>query len=131
MVLFVELVPNQIYRLFVELESIPDGSRNRRTIIIQANGKREARRLLSKFEQEIMENSHLSIDNLFMPALWVDGLQTMQKTELNAAALESFENSLKRIKGYFKKKKIIIQWMMLLRQKQKTSSIKTFTTKMN
>src|SRR5699024_10349144 len=57
-----------LFRSFVELESNPDGSRNRRTKVVQANGKREARRLLSKFEQDIMENSHLSIDNPFMPA---------------------------------------------------------------
>lgn len=103
---FVELVPNKKYKLFVELESNPDGSRNRRTKVVQANGKREARRLLSKFEQEIMENSHLSIDNPFMPA-FIDRWHTnYAKTELNAATLESYENSLIRIKGYFKKKKI-------------------------
>jgi len=103
---FVELVPNKKYKLFVELESNPDGSRNRRTKVVQANGKREARRLLSKFEQDIMENSHLSIDNPFMPA-FIDRWRTnYAKTELDAATLESYDISLKQIKRYFKKKKI-------------------------
>ncbi|MUV38135.1 Integrase [Lentibacillus sp. JNUCC-1] len=103
---FVELIPNKKYKLFVELESNPDGSRNRRTKVIQASGKREARRLLSKFEQEIMENSHLSIDNPYMPA-FIDRWRTnYAQTELDMATLESYDISLKQIKRYFKKKKI-------------------------
>ncbi|MDY0407235.1 tyrosine-type recombinase/integrase [Virgibacillus sp. 179-BFC.A HS] len=103
---FVELVPNKKYKLFVELESNPDGSRNRRTKVVKANGKREARKLLSKFEQEIIENSHLSIDNPFMPAFIDRWRKNYAQTELDVATLESYNISLKQIERYFKKKKI-------------------------
>ncbi|MBU8568842.1 hypothetical protein KM914_20960 [Virgibacillus pantothenticus] len=60
---FVELGKNK-FKLFVELGYDEKGKRIRRTKTVEANGKREADKLLKKFENDVLDTLHLNFTTM-------------------------------------------------------------------
>lgn len=100
-----EIIRGKKYRLVAELGYLPNGKRDRKTKIVEASGKREARKLAQEFEDEIKNERKYSKNMLFVT--FVDNWkENFAKDNLDVATMEKYEGSLKHIVAYFENYRI-------------------------
>lgn len=102
---FVELGKNK-FKLFVELGYDEKGKRIRRTKTVEANGKREADKLLKKFENEVLDTLHLNFTNISFVEFSDKWLETYAEMELEATTFQKYKTALEIIKEHFKHMKL-------------------------
>ncbi|GAA0444821.1 MAG: hypothetical protein ACQEWU_16165 [Bacillota bacterium] len=102
---FVELEKNK-FRLYVELGYDGKGKRIRKTKTVKANGKREADKLLKKFENEVLNTLHLNFTNIGFVDFSSKWLETYAEVELEATTFQKYKSVLEIIKEHFKHMKL-------------------------
>src|SRR5690625_4535830 len=95
-----ELIKGKKYRLYANLGKKPNGKYERRTKIVEANGKKEANKLAQQFEDNLLERLAFSSD-MFLVTFADKWLDNYASVELATTTYEKYENALKYIIDYF------------------------------
>ncbi len=94
------------YRLFVELGYDAKGKRIRRTKVINASGPREASKVLSAFEVDVYNSTHIDPTKLSFNDFVERWRENYATIELSPSTLEVYDDTLKFITPYFESKYI-------------------------
>lgn len=95
-----ELIRGKKYKLFAELDRLPNGKRDRRTKVVEASGKREARMMADEFENDLRERMNLD-EEMFFVSFKNKWLKNYAEVELESTTLENYIAALNTITPYF------------------------------
>lgn len=95
-----EMIRGKKYRLWAELGKLPNGRRDRRSKVVKASGKREAKKLAQDFEDDLIERLGLDED-MFFSILADKWLKNYAEDELEITTYEKYVASLEYIIEHF------------------------------
>lgn len=88
-----ELIQGKKYRIFANLGKLPNGRYDRKTKIVEASGKKEARRMAQDFEDDLLDRLKYS-GEMFLSTFVDKWLDNYARVELAQSTLENYESVL-------------------------------------